>query len=288
MLRCASLLVPCAALTLGSPTANPTQQRSRAPFMNLLDIFSGKGNTYGGDCVMGEEEIMSQKAHGTSNVPVQKALRWNCAPQIADNVCNFNRHYAENSGYWERSTTFLSDEARTEGDVIFYDSNTGLPLFYAPRERSWEGFVRESRQHGWPSFRDSEVNWDLVRVLPNGECGESVALDLCLQMTCFPLPVCASRSYSPAPGPRRIAPLLPQSRRPAPISVTISPMARATATASSEWTRLGTPLRHTATASLRPLIPTNIWHAPMLPRSLVSVAGQPAKGPVERYVGPPQ
>ena len=24
--------------------------------------------------------------------------------------------------------------------------------------------------HGWPSFRDDEVNWDYVRVLSDGEC----------------------------------------------------------------------------------------------------------------------
>ena len=30
--------------------------------------------------------------------------------------------------------------------------------------------MRESKAHGWPSFRDQEVNWDYVRVLPNGEC----------------------------------------------------------------------------------------------------------------------
>ena len=35
---------------------------------------------------------------------------------------------------------------------------------------AFESFVRESKQHGWPSFRDEEVNWDLVRCLPNGEC----------------------------------------------------------------------------------------------------------------------
>ena len=27
----------------------------------------------------------------------------------------------------------------------------------------------ESRDHGWPSFRDSEVNWEHVRCLKNGE-----------------------------------------------------------------------------------------------------------------------
>ena len=39
----------------------------------------------------------------------------------------------------------------------------------APVERSLEDFVKESRAHGWPSFRDNEVDWDNVRVLANGE-----------------------------------------------------------------------------------------------------------------------
>ena len=51
----------------------------------------------------------------------------------------------------------------------FYDSNTGKLLFTAPIGRSWDDFLDESRHHGWPSFRDDEVNWDHVRVLPSGE-----------------------------------------------------------------------------------------------------------------------
>lgn len=31
-------------------------------------------------------------------------------------------------------------------------------------------FVKESQKHGWPSFRDEEVNWDHVRCLRDGEC----------------------------------------------------------------------------------------------------------------------
>ena len=58
----------------------------------------------------------------------------------------------------------------TSGEITFYDSNTGEPLFVAPKGRSWDSFVRESKVHGWPSFRDEEVNWDYVRVLPDGEC----------------------------------------------------------------------------------------------------------------------
>ena len=91
----------------------------------------------------------------------------------ADRICNFNRHYAEFAGYWE-STSFLSDvqqniESET-GEVTFYDSGwKGSPLFTAPRDRSWEDFIKESTKHGWPSFRDSEVDWDYARVLPDGE-----------------------------------------------------------------------------------------------------------------------
>ena len=32
-----------------------------------------------------------------------------------------------------------------------------------------EEFIVESEAHGWPSFRDDEVNWKNVRILPNGE-----------------------------------------------------------------------------------------------------------------------
>jgi peptide methionine sulfoxide reductase MsrB len=51
----------------------------------------------------------------------------------------------------------------------FYDSNTGKLLFTAPINRSWNEFLTESKYHGWPSFRDQEVNWDNVRVLKDGE-----------------------------------------------------------------------------------------------------------------------
>ena len=76
-------------------------------------------------------------------------------------------HYAEYSGYWE-TTTFLSEIDKSK-PMHFYDSNTGKLLFTAPIGRSWEDFLAESRHHGWPSFRDQEVNWNFVRVLPDGE-----------------------------------------------------------------------------------------------------------------------
>jgi len=53
---------------------------------------------------------------------------------------------------------------------LFNDSVTGALLFQAPVGRSIEDFVKESKSHGWPSFRDEEVVWDHVRCLKNGEC----------------------------------------------------------------------------------------------------------------------
>ena len=41
--------------------------------------------------ILAEEEVMTQKGHGTSEKPVQKNLRWNCDFQTADRICNFNR-----------------------------------------------------------------------------------------------------------------------------------------------------------------------------------------------------
>lgn len=48
--------------------------------------------------IVGPNDIMSRKRHGTSNTPVQESLRWNVSRKKADQICNFNRHFAEPSG----------------------------------------------------------------------------------------------------------------------------------------------------------------------------------------------
>jgi peptide methionine sulfoxide reductase MsrB len=104
---------------------------------------------------------------------VQTDLRWGSSAETADRICCFNRHYAEHSGYFQQTAFFGSPEARkAESDnspITFYDSVTGNPLFRAPVGRTWAEFRRESIAHGWPSFRDSEVNTSHVRLLANGE-----------------------------------------------------------------------------------------------------------------------
>lgn len=119
--------------------------------------------------LVGTEEIMSQKAHGTTEEAVQEDLRWSCSGQVADRIVSFNRHYAEHAGYWLETSFLTENSIPPEEPITFYDSVTGKPLFRAPIGRSWADFIKESKSHGWPSFRDEEVVWDDVRVLPDGE-----------------------------------------------------------------------------------------------------------------------
>ena len=146
--------------------------------------------------VRGTEDIMRPKAHGTTSMAVQRALRWGVDREVADNICSFNRHYAEHSGcaphpseirppgrqqevaltlfvaeladWKEASHSFLKDLNR-EGTTTYCDSVTGKPLFVAPLGRSMKAFLEESAVHGWPSFRDEEVVWENVRILSDGE-----------------------------------------------------------------------------------------------------------------------
>ena len=116
---------------------------------------------------------MKPKAHGTSEQPVQEILLYGVSRQLADKICNFNRHFAESAGYFESTNwpevVLEASKDGTTQPITFYDSVTGQPLFVAPVGRSAQQLLAESESHGWPSFRDSEVVWDNVRILPNGE-----------------------------------------------------------------------------------------------------------------------
>jgi peptide methionine sulfoxide reductase MsrB len=184
----ASLTVETMAFVRSSVAGKSIFGRSRLPSLpphHRLHLFdklfgsSGDGSSMSSSSssttkypILADESVMSQKAHGTSDRPVQSTLRWACDVATADRICNFNRHYAEYAGYWT-TTDFLKyvKEEYQEGQPIqFYDSVTGNLLYTAPIGRSMADFLSESQKHGWPSFRDEETNWDYVRVLKNGEC----------------------------------------------------------------------------------------------------------------------
>ena len=79
---------------------NNSPKKPSAIMMNFFsNLFSGAtGQAYPAPCVMGGEDIMSNKGHGTSATPVQPNLKWDCDEKVADRICNFNRHYAEYKG----------------------------------------------------------------------------------------------------------------------------------------------------------------------------------------------
>jgi len=119
--------------------------------------------------VFGDNDIMAPKAHGTSESAVQENLRYGVSNKLSDKICNFNRHFAEYSGSFLK-TSFEDEVIAAKGQPItFYDSVSGKPLFVAPIGRSVDEFLSESEYHGWPSFRDQEVVWENVRVLKDGE-----------------------------------------------------------------------------------------------------------------------
>mmetsp|Transcript_9219 Transcript_9219/g.15728 ORF Transcript_9219/g.15728 Transcript_9219/m.15728 type:complete len:189 (-) Transcript_9219:398-964(-) len=136
----------------------------------MLQGCAPSGGDSAPDSIKGSEDLMSQKAHGTCVGPPQNPLRWDADYATADRICCFNRHYAEFAGSWERTglPAAIASQA-SNSTIIFYDSVTGKPLFKAPKGRSWEDFNKESKAHGWPSFRDDEVVIENVRVLSDGE-----------------------------------------------------------------------------------------------------------------------
>mmetsp|Transcript_22725 Transcript_22725/g.33555 ORF Transcript_22725/g.33555 Transcript_22725/m.33555 type:complete len:211 (-) Transcript_22725:116-748(-) len=142
----------------------------------ILPTLPASATDLGGSVVYGEERIMSKKAHGTSDKPVQSDLLYGVSNELADKISNYNRQFAERAGYFQ--FTSLEDEilkaSESKTPITFYDSVTGKPLFVAPIGRSADQFLQESKIHGWPSFRDQEVVWENVRVLKNS--GETVSI----------------------------------------------------------------------------------------------------------------
>ena len=88
---------------------------------------------------------------GKSIVPQHFSTTFSTPPGLTSS-CLFvyldpNSHYAEHSGYFEK-TKFIASAKAASGAITFYDSNTGKPLFTSPKGRSMEQFLVESRRHG--------------------------------------------------------------------------------------------------------------------------------------------
>ena len=79
-----------ASSSVGVPARRGTRSTQLVALGGLFEMLKPK-KTFDAPCVMGDESIMAQKAHGTSAKPVQNKLRWGCKVDLADRICNFNR-----------------------------------------------------------------------------------------------------------------------------------------------------------------------------------------------------
>lgn len=127
--------------------------------------------------------VAGMKAAGDSSneqqcngVPPQESmvhyLGMNLDYETADRICCHNHRYAEPRGYleWEPDVALFDrlEEQNLTNETIFYDVVCGLPLFIAPRGRSYDDFKKESIKHGWPSFRPEEIISENVIIHPDG------------------------------------------------------------------------------------------------------------------------
>jgi len=87
---------------------------------------------------------------------------------LADRICCHNHHYAEPKGYHEWPEVDFYSKLDPTQETVFYDSVCGIPLFVAPRGRTFEEFVEESLHHGWPSFRPAEIISENVIIHDDG------------------------------------------------------------------------------------------------------------------------
>lgn len=120
-------------------------------------------------------------AYDTCSAAVQPKLRFNISSRttpevpapvdpsesLATAVCCDSRasQLAEPQFLFLAPDIALFDKLPKGGEAsTFYDSACGAPLFVAPTNRSLADFASDSNNHGWPSFREAEVNLAHVRV----------------------------------------------------------------------------------------------------------------------------
>jgi len=94
---------------------------------------------------------------------LQPSLRYGCDAYRSQYawVCCANQHWAEDK-HFHQTVHFGPGLQKTRDDTgvtefTFYDAKCGIPLYVAPRGRSFQAFMEETNNHGWPSFRDQEV-----------------------------------------------------------------------------------------------------------------------------------
>ncbi|KAL7515511.1 hypothetical protein ACHAXN_013454 [Cyclotella atomus] len=109
------------------------------------------------------------QCYGYKPMPsVSTYLGANINYDTSNKICCNNHRYAEYSGYLNAPEVNLFSRLDPHNETIFYDSVCGIPLFIAPRGRSFDEWKQESLHHGWPSFRHKEIVSENVIIHPDG------------------------------------------------------------------------------------------------------------------------
>merc|ERR1711871_1200315 len=89
---------------------------------------------------------------------------------LATAICCDNRTqvYAEPRFLFQSPYVDLYAHMDQGGVTTFYDSVCGIPLFHAPRNRSFAEWKADTDEHGWPSFRAAEIVKEHVRTDKDG------------------------------------------------------------------------------------------------------------------------
>ena len=147
---------------------------------NLDIMWIGCGNP--------EEFETEGESRDTCQGSVESELKYNVSNRLAEDylpdgatpkeslahaVCcdSYFKPFAEPAFFFSRPDVDLFGAIKKTGKktTIFYDSVCGLPLFEAPKNRTFEEFQTESNKYHWPSFRKDEIIGDNVKILKTGE-----------------------------------------------------------------------------------------------------------------------
>ena len=104
--------------------------------------------------------IQANLKYNLSNRPIPDGLPiYNPNESLAEAICcdPLYRGLAEPQYTYADPDIQLFQHMNSSGETTFYDPVCGIPLFIVPRGRNFSSFMEETKNHGWPSFRDEEL-----------------------------------------------------------------------------------------------------------------------------------